>query len=1369
MRTCALLLSLLPTAVLAAESVPAAIPDFRRSRPLAESTPLLVEGRGPVILAPAHEAGLAAAARLKTALAERLQVAPAIVTRLADARPGQQTCIALGNMLDNELLTRLYFSRYTYEDAQFPGPDGFTVHAVYDPYHWGGGRNVIVLGVSRPAALSTACERLLAQLEGTGPDTVLPYTLVVEPARAPTAAARAALMAKPVEPSFTAFRTHAEAYLKSADEGYARLALAALDTMVDIYGKNPTRHTPWPEETTSGDIFAAWDAFEECPLISPEKRAAYLEALFRWSRDLTKRSYEYRRIDESFTVTWNHTTFALLGLYYAGRYFDRHFQVPEAAEWQRRARLGFAAQARSWKPQEDADSYLVLTMRHVIEYSLAEWDLRFFESGRIREYADYVVACGDSRQWPAGFGDSGYSVTPAMATAALPIAFWWTRDGVYRWILDQALPKGWENPYWQDIAPQPATRFVGLNVYPIDRQIYEDIQRRPTYNEAFVGAEVPVEQAWDKISFRESWDPAGQYLLLDGIGRGKHLHFDTNGITTFVQDGERWLLDHDYLVRNTTEHSMLSVLRNGRCDTLVPSLAGLAAAGETPGMAATRTFVKGYNGVDWERQVLWRKGAWFLVRDTITAREAGRYDLDVTWKTIDRQNQGVDDQGRFTARRAAVFESSGLATVNDPAASEGRALVLGEASSRLVFAAELPAGEYEVDAIGYGVDGSSDSLYVDIDGGPAVDVHVPQQAYGPSRSTFGGSTRPRVKVATGGRHVVRVTLRERPPVRLDRIEFRRADASPVIVVAAAAPAVRPEDVPSATVSALHINPACQVRAWVTDHVRQGISVPVSILHQRQSADLTVGDQVTFCSLVYATGPAHSSEYGVAPMADGACRVSSSQGDTMVFFGPGSMGPWRCEAEAWLADREGIQAVAVRDLRHGESSLTFRPAAALSLGLADGALTVVTTAPTQVTAAGCTLDADPAQGHPGALALPPGTHVLRLRGWPVASPVLALPTEPAAPRSPTRAPTPVPALTPLWALSLAKGQPVFRITPGDLDGDGRAELLVACAQAGYAVSASGQLLWSHGTAGKVRDVSLAQFVKAGPPTVLLSSADTYLYQLNPAGAELRKDPMTGIYFSADHGERPWGLYCTRGVDSDGDGVDDLLVTTLASMEAQGRTPDGAKRWRSLAAYHGCMEMAVQDLNQDGKPEIVIANKYGSVYVLRPDGTTVVASSTSIGDVTFGLGDLDGDGATEIVHGSSTGDLVAVNLKGAVLWRFDNYGYPVERIVCADLDGDGRPEVLVASGTGYLYCLGADGTRRWEQRLGLAVHDLAVLGGVVVAGTEDGGLHALDPRGLVLWSRAAGAAVMKLVPAAVGGSPAVVAGLADGRLVAVAVRQ
>jgi outer membrane protein assembly factor BamB len=392
-------------------------------------------------------------------------------------------------------------------------------------------------------------------------------------------------------------------------------------------------------------------------------------------------------------------------------------------------------------------------------------------------------------------------------------------------------------------------------------------------------------------------------------------------------------------------------------------------------------------------------------------------------------------------------------------------------------------------------------------------------------------------------------------------------------------------------------------------------------------------------------------------------------------------------------------------------------------------------------------------------------VLKVTGFGAteASASRAHPAEPRADRNSALPKVPPPAL--LWTVRLPEGKPVFRLTPADIDGDGRPELLVACGDAGYAVAGDGRLLWTCQTEGAVRDVSMARFDRQSPATVHVSSADTRVYQLDPSGALKRRAEMSGIYFSADHGERPWGVYCTRAVDADSDGVDDMLVTTLASMETQGLGPDLSRRWRTpRTAYHGCMDIAVADVNGDGGPEIVLGNKYGSICILTPDGTPMSTSYTSIGDVWFALGDLNGDGLTEVVHGSSTGDLVAVDLKGKVLWRFDNFGYPVTRIQCADLDGDGRPEVLVASGTGYLYCLAADGVLRWARRLGLAVHDVVVVDRMAVAGTEEGGLHVVDGVGRTLRTWSMGSAVMKLAPMKTEGRPFVIAGLSDGRLAA-----
>ena len=220
----------------------------------------------------------------------------------------------------------------------------------------------------------------------------------------------------------------------------------------------------------------------------------------------------------------------------------------------------------------------------------------------------------------------------------------------------------------------------------------------------------------------ESWRRTA-YLVLDGFGRGKHLHYDTNSITEFVQGGERWLLDHDYLTRNTTEHNMLSVVRDGRAAELVPSLAALDSLSDLPRLGYTRSTVKAYNGVDWERRIVWRKGGWLLVADSATARDAGQYDLELTWKTIDRGRQQVENGRDFVATRAFPTHSEGVSVVDDPDASGKRALVLGTPPAPCL-PVDLPGGDYAVSIVGYGENGQRSS-FVAVDGEKPVPFHIP--------------------------------------------------------------------------------------------------------------------------------------------------------------------------------------------------------------------------------------------------------------------------------------------------------------------------------------------------------------------------------------------------------------------------------------------------------------------------------------------------------------------------------------------------------------------------------------------------------------------------------------------------------------------
>ena len=144
-------------------------------------------------------------------------------------------------------------------------------------------------------------------------------------------------------------------------------------------------------------------------------------------------------------------------------------------------------------------------------------------------------------------------------------------------------------------------------------------------------------------------------------------------------------------------------------------------------------------------------------------------------------------------------------------------------------------------------------------------------------------------------------------------------------------------------------------------------------------------------------------------------------------------------------------------------------------------------------------------------------------------------------------------------------------------------------------------------------------------------------------------------------------------------------------------------------------AVADLNNDGMVEIVFFTNWGYVYAIQADGTDYPGFpvspgySVSLNWVTSpGVGDLDGDGQLEIVYAANATGLdsrlvvldtdVAGGTSGTVLsgWPVALPGSSEGSPVIGDIDGDGSPEVIHGIGGGdenapdNMYAFHADGT-------------------------------------------------------------------------------
>jgi hypothetical protein len=1241
----------------------------------------------------------AQAEALQTLLRARGFDLPILAHDQTDLRAETRDLIIMGDLTTSKASELLYLNSYTYEDRWFPGADGYVLRPLINCL--GTGANFLVIGASDEAGLDAGVAAFAEALDAAGEPWDLPLTVKPGPGWGGVGTLPWTIGGGRRE------MVSAVAYLKSGNLDYAReyremmLALAAAPDDLAL-GVDAGVHLFWITQSQS------WDLMHTCPVFSDEDRLTITNHLLRIMRSREGEGH----VRPQRAPRENHATRSARAFYYAFRHFAKYYPLDlevDLHQW-RRLLVGFwAGPFATSRCFEDALSQHGLggTLDNTLDIAFMEpeWSEEFFSSGRAHQMGERCIAISNNMGQTVLLGDTGAG---DYATSVFSKLAWKLGDGRYEFMLNKhgaigtttdELLRGFD----VGIEPVVPEDHIGLTVIPAD-DLFFHLSLRNTEG-------VDFNRAFDKLTFREGFDPDDEYIMVDGTSGGSHSYDDANTIGEFSAHGRRWLCEIDIFNGPTMSfHNAVTIAHNGLGDSVPTQSAEVIRSAEGERWAYTATRLPNYNACDWTRHTLWQPDRYTVVLDEMTALEPGQFSFVDGWRSLGAPTltPGLLECEQDEVRRQG-YVWSGASLNSQITDSSGKYhYVLGsynavlcrsdEVGDFIEMTAPLKAPDdyvvtlRTVDYTGRGI------IQVSVDGRPLGEP-IDMLHSAPPVIT---ETRVGTLHLDAGDHTVRFTVVGKNPasdnyyMALQELNLAQATvADDPVVDARRFRLVFPASVPA---------------SLDRDHETLGKYLPtnryrdqyLNILEQSMNADLQPGESACFVNVFYATeDPQRSVE--MRRLNDHAALVMADGEPALIGAG---------------ADGTEIRA---GDLR------------------ASGAMFFISPERVTLTEATATLAGQPlAEGVP---ADPAALRAALQTAWDAAA-TTATDTRPSPWAD-------APPLTPLSSAELADSP----LTVEALRGGEGVRLAVGGVRGTVTVwDATGAAAGEMMTGGPVHALEAADLDGDGAQELLVGSDDANIYALSADLTELWRREIEFM-------KQTWGWW-TLGTskvrriyadDITGDGTPELLLG-VGNMRLHCLDASGEELWRFRTDHGICTTITTADFFGDGRNLVLAGNgltsSAGTLWLLDAAGEVVKRyhnGSWCTALPAIAVGDLDGDGVMTAFAGNNRGDVRAWAPDSEYtvpLWA-NNLTRPIRSLTV--LPG----AVAVGSDSGYLCAFDQAGEKIWGLPLSSAITHTALARGQLVAGCKDGQVFVVTPGGELVGHHDLGARLRDMIVADVDG--------------------